>query len=315
MTKKLKVLILEPLNTSEDAIELLRSNFDIAENKNDKILYKNIDFIYCKLKNFLSKDYLSKFPNLKAIITPTTGLDHIDIEYCDKASISIISLRGEDKFLEKITPTSELVWGLTFGILRKINISHEDIMRGKWNRDNFKGESLNGKVIGIIGYGRLGKQVANVANAFGMKILINDVRKNANDHRFKFVDLDQLLAESDIITLHIHADKNFHFLDHEKISITKKNPVIINTSRGSIVNEHHIVEALRSNKISGYGTDVLMGESSSENDWLEDNEIYQYAKIDNRILITPHIGGNVRGVDVIVEKFIIEKLIYFSRAL
>ena len=143
------------------------------------------------------------------------------------------------------------------------------------------GHQLRGKIVGIIGYGRLGKMMETFCNAFGMTVKIHDPYEG-------YDDLDLVLRESDIISLHVHAnDETRHMINKKTLVKMKNNSYIVNTSRGEIVNEHDIVEALRSGKLKGYATDVIDDEYGDRHK----SPILKGIKEGLNILVTPHVGG------------------------
>tara|TARA_B110000211_G_scaffold140318_1_gene160370 strand:- start:2235 stop:2732 length:498 start_codon:yes stop_codon:yes gene_type:complete len=143
------------------------------------------------------------------------------------------------------------------------------------------GHQLRGKIIGLIGYGRLGKMMKTYCNAFGMTVKIHDPYEG-------YDDLDLVLRESDIISLHVHAnDETKHMINKKVLGKLKNNSYIVNTSRGEIVNENDIVESLRKGKLKGYATDVIEDEYGNR----ENSPILKGVKEGLNILVTPHIGG------------------------
>ena len=149
------------------------------------------EILIVALADKVDKEVLSKAQNLKIIVSPTTGLDHIDEKFAQERNIKIISLRGEIEFLKNVTATAELTWGLILSLTRKIPAAVAHVASGGWNRYDFKGIELKGKTLGIIGYGRLGKIVAEYAKAFRMKVLTYDINENVRaDER---VNLEELL--------------------------------------------------------------------------------------------------------------------------
>ena len=166
-------------------------------------------------------------------------------------------------------------------MLRNIPNGFNDVKNGGWDYDKFMGHQLKGKIIGLIGYGRLGKMMETFCNAFGMTVKIHDPYEG-------YDDLDLVLRESDIISLHVHAnDETRHMINKKTLVKMKNNSYIVNTSRGEIVNEHDIVDTLRSGKLKGYATDVIEDEYGSR----ENSPILNGIKEGLNILVTPHVGG------------------------
>src|SRR3989344_953356 len=146
------------------------------------------------------QDILKRAKKLKVIATTTTGLDHIDLVVAKKQGIEVLSLRGEDEFLNTITGTAELAFGLLIDLLRRTPWAFEMVKNYHWQRENWKGVSLYGKTLGVIGLGRLGKMTARFGKAFGMKIIFTDPNVSPKDFpNYKKVSLAKLLRASDAI--------------------------------------------------------------------------------------------------------------------
>ena len=192
-----------------------------------------------------------------------------------------MSHKNDTRFLNDLPSTAELAFGLMSSMLRNIPSSFEDVKVGGWDYDMHMGHQLQGKSIGIIGYGRLGKMMTKYCWAFGMNVRLYDPYEGYND-------LDSLLKESDIISLHVHAnDETRHMIDKKTLGIMKNNSYIVNTSRGEIVNEQDIIESLKSGKLKGYATDVIEDEYGNR----YKSPILNGVKKGLNILVTPHIGG------------------------
>src|SRR3989344_6950407 len=157
------------------------------------------------------KDVLEKAEKLKIIATATTGLDHIDVKFAKLKGITVLSLRGENDFLDTITGTAELAWGLLIDVVRLTPWAFDNVKEYKWEREKFRGHNLYGKTLGIVGMGRLGKWMARYGKALGMDILYHDPYVNWStsdvDQFGKKVRFDELLKKSDIISIHAHLNK------------------------------------------------------------------------------------------------------------
>src|SRR6185312_4409684 len=140
---------------------------------------------------------------LRAIVTATTGLDHIDLDEAKRRGIAVLSLRGETEFLESVTATAEHTWGLLLALVRKVAPAFDDIRKGNWQRDNFVGCTLSGRTLGVVGYGRLGRMVARYGQAFGMNVIVNDIAPARLDAGIRSCSLAELLGNSDAVSLHV----------------------------------------------------------------------------------------------------------------
>lgn len=212
-------------------------------------------FIYSKI----NKNLLDKMPKLKFIATMSTGFDHIDIEESKKRNIIISTV---PKYGE-IT-VAEHTFALIFALSRRIIESRDQVRKGEFSPEGLTGFDLFGKTLGIIGVGNIGRHVVRIAKGVGMEVLGYEKHENpkvAEQLGFRFVDLETLLSESDIITLHLPLlPETEHFLNEDKFEKMKKGVVIINTSRGPIIDTKALIAALDSGKVGAAGLDVLEGE-------------------------------------------------------
>jgi len=281
----------------------------------DKLSNVQYDAIFTKLGLNIDYQILSCQPSLKTIVTPTTGLDHISEEIKNNKSINIISLKGEVDFLKSVKSTAEHTWALLLSLVRNVTNTFEDVKGGRWRRSQFKAYELNKKKLGIIGYGRLGKMIANYARAFNMKILAYDIKNNAftdKDLSIK-VELDFLLKNSDIITLHIPSDiANRNFLDQDKISKIKENAILINTSRGEVIDESELLKALNNKHLMGAALDVLSGDSIWDSYSPVSHPLIKYSCENDNLIITPHCGGysidSIRSTRIFITNLFIKHL-------
>ena len=285
----MKILCLTPIKHLDGIYEYLNSFGAVDYHPNLEkqsirglINSFNYDVIFCNpnKQNYKLDEYiLNQFKG--TILTASTGLNHIDINYCKSNNIEVLSLTKDYDLINDLPSTSELAFGLMSSILRNIPSGFDDVKNGGWDYDKFMGHQLKGKTIGLIGYGRLGKMMYNYCDAFGMNIFIYDPYKGFNE-------FDTLLKQSDIISLHVHAnDETRHMINKKKLVKMKNNSYIVNTSRGEIVNEHDIVESLKNGKLKGYATDVIEDEYGNR----ENSPILNGVKEGLNIIVTPHVGG------------------------
>ena len=241
-------------------------------------------------KYLLENIFLIEQKKLKVICTASTGTNHIDLKYANKKKIKIISLKKEKKIINKISSTSEHALALTLASLRNIVSSNRSVLAGKWDYMNFISHQINFMTIGIIGYGRLGKKYANYCKALGSKIIFYDPYKKQDSKKIKKInDLNRLLKLSDIISIHVHLDnETYHKFDKSIFKKLKKDVIIVNTSRGDVINEDHLVGFLKKNKKAKFAADVIENEIFSK----AKNRLLKYAKKNpNQVIVTPHIGG------------------------
>ena len=254
-----------------------------------KILEKNkkIDIIFCNPNRqgyILDKEILQN-SSVKLINTASTGLNHINQNDCKKLGVKILSLTKDIKLIRKLPSTSELSFGLMINLQRNIFQSFKSVKNKKWDYTPFIGQELSSLTLGIIGFGRLGNFMAKYAKAFGMKVFYYDPFKNSKN--CKKTNLKRLFKISDVISIHAHVnDKTKHMINNKIIRLARKKPIIINTSRGELVNEKDIIWGLKNKKISGYGADVIEKEFID----IEKSPIIKNINKYN-IIVTPHIGG------------------------
>ncbi|MBX2926537.1 MAG: hypothetical protein KF852_01770 [Saprospiraceae bacterium] len=316
----MKILHTEPECYDKASLQLLESlgevNYHNIQSK--KQLLKLLDAqpyeaLFIKLGIAIEKEVVQAAETLKFIITPTTGLDHIDLRETGERNIQVISLRGETEFLNTIHSTAEHTWGLLLALIRRIPYAFDSVQKGNWTRTPFLASELGGKVLGIIGYGRLGKIVAGYGAAFRMKVFVAD-----NDEKqlkslppdIIAVSLEQLLQESDVISIHIPSiPPNYHFLNRERIALLKKGAILVNTSRGEVIEEKALLQALESNDLFGAALDVLEGDSSWEHTTPEAHPLLCYARQHDNLLITPHSGGYGQDSIYATRAFITRKFL------
>lgn len=271
----------------------------------EKILpkIKNTELLVVFIYSHIDKNIISKLPKLRAIATMSTGFDHIDLEYCKKRKILVSNVPAYGD-----NTVAEHAFALILAISRRILESIERTRRGNFSFDGLRGFDLKGKTIGVIGTGRIGKYVVQIAKGFGMNILAVDTLPSkdfAKQMSFKYVSLNELLSKSDIITLHAPYNKKTHYLINMKnIKKIKKGAVLINTARGGLVETHALLYALDNNILSAAGIDVLEEECEIKEEKQLLSKIYQKTcniatileehlllEHDN-VLITPHNAFN-----------------------
>jgi|APTNR8051073442_1049403.scaffolds.fasta_scaffold03685_7 D-3-phosphoglycerate dehydrogenase len=263
----------------------------------------DVEVIIIRLKNYIGREIIDCLPNLKYIVTATTGLDHIDVECAKEREIFIVSLRGETEFLNTISSTSEHAWALLLSLVRYIPQSVTSVRNGLWERDRFRGIQLKRKVIGIIGLGRTGKMVAEYARSFGMDVTYFDPFVT-NVHYYRHSTLEELLGACDVITLHVHLqNETENLLNADRIELMKSGSYFINTSRGKLVDECALVKQMEIGRIRGVATDVL----SSELTDIKESPLYQAMTRGLNVIITPHLGGATWDAMHLCEEFIVNK--------
>lgn len=268
-----------------------------------------VDVLWVRLRHIIDGEVMNAGPQIKFIATPTTGLTHIDLSTALEKGIEVVSLKGETEFLREIRATAEHTIALLLGLIRNLNAAAEHVKDGGWNRELFRGSELHNKTAGIVGYGRLGRIVAEYLAAFGVEVLVYDpVHLNDQiENGVRLVDLEYLLANSDIVSLHVNlTPENEKFFGIYHFNLIKEGAIFVNTSRGELIDEDALLNALVSGKLAGAALDVLTEENSIG---MDSNKLVEYAKKNSSLLITPHIGGCTLESMHKTEEFLARKLI------
>lgn len=269
------------------------------------------DAYISSLKIRVDGEVLDRAKKLKAIFTPSTGLDHIDLDAARARGIPVFATKNDLDVLERITSTAEMALALLLGVVRRVPWAHEAAMNGIWAREMFRGHQLSGKTIGILGYGRLGKMMADYAKALRMEVIACDLKK-IEAEGVRQVSFDELLRESDVISVHVHlnstTEKMISTAEFEKM---KDGVVIINTARGGIIDEEAFLKALECGKVGAAGLDVIDGE------WMEnigEHPLIKYAREHDNLLISPHTGGTCFEAQEITAENVIKKIDDYFRS-
>lgn len=230
------------------------------------------------------KDMIDAAKNLKVIGRAGVGLDNIDVEYAKSKGIKVINTPGATSI-----SVAELTIGLILAVMRKIAYGDRETRNGNWPKKKCKGIEMYGKTLGIIGFGRIGKEVAKRAKAFGMRVIYNKVHRldeaTEKELGVEYRDLDTLISEADVITLHVPlTPETKHMINEERIAKMKDGAIIVNASRGGIVDEVALYNALKSGKLYGAALDVY------ENEPLKESKLFE---LDN-VVLTPHIGAQAK---------------------
>ena len=290
--RKHRLLVAESEGFCPAAVRVLEQQFqlELADLSRSELLnmLDDIDILWVRLRTLIDSEIFDAAPKLKAVITNTTGLNHIDLEGADKRGIRVISLQGETDFLLEIRATAEHTIALALAVLRHIPAAHQDVVRGNWNRDAFKGRELHNKTVGIIGYGRLGRITERYFSAFGARVVVTDTEPFEVTAPIRAADLKTVLRQSDIISLHAnYLPANLGMIGEREFGLMKPEAVFINTARGELVDEQSLIAALSSRRLSAAALDVV----TDEQKYSPSRCILEYARNHDNLLLTPHIGG------------------------
>lgn len=305
----MKIAVITPIKHLDGVYELLQTKGEVfmleegtKEVVRELLLANSIDTILCNpnQQTYKIDEELLIGTNVSLINTCSTGMNHIDVNYCESAGIKIYSLTKDYALINELPSTAELAFGLLLDLMRNITMSNNITKRDKtWDYLPFVGQQMRDFKVGIVGYGRLGKMMAKYCRAFDAEVYIYDPYSDESN-----VDtLEELFDVSDAISLHVHvSDETKYMIDYDLLSRGVK--FLVNTSRGEIVKELDVIRALSECRLWGYGTDVIEDEfgdcSKSPFFNLENSKL--------NCIFTPHIGGMTIQGQTKAYKWSINKL-------
>lgn len=301
---------MEPYGYSETARNTwIQKGWTYVESNWQEVIcsvWPQVDAIIVRLARYVGKPELDRFPDLKLLVSATTGLDHLDIQLLNERGIRVVSLRGHDEFLRTIPSTAEHTWALMMSLMRFVPQAVADVSKGHWRRDSFRGRQMKGKTLGIVGMGRTGRRVAEYASAFGMTVRFYDPFVPHLGGFTKDETIEALLSQSDIVSIHVHLlPETRDLLNKDNINHIKEGALLINTSRGAVWNEQDVVTALAEGRIGGVAADVL----SEELGGINRSPLVRAMREGHRVIITPHIGGATWDAMWECEEFLVREVI------
>lgn len=224
----------------------------------------------------VTREVLAAGKKLRVVARAGAGLDNIDVRAAEEAGVTV--LNAPDSLTESV---AELVFGSTLMLLRKLKSAVDSLREGQWERHRFLGTELNGKVMGVVGYGRIGARVARLAQAFGMHVIV--VSRKRREEGFEFAELDDMLARSHVVSLHLPLnDETRGMISRERIRKMKPGAILVNTARGGLVDSEALAEAIRTGHLGGACVDVYEVEPPPRQ--------HPLLGLD-RVIATPHIGS------------------------
>ncbi len=299
-----KILVTDKVH--EDGVKLLREFADVEVAtglKPDELLdrVKDCDVLVVRSATKVTGEVIAAGKQLKVIARAGVGLDNIDVKSAEARKIKVLNAPEAPT-----VAVAELVLGHMLSFARHFPQADASTKQGKWEKKELLGTELRGKTFGIIGTGQIGRTVGYRAIAFQMNLLLNDVIRNqefAERTEGKYVDIETLLKESDYVTIHVPLlSATKHMIGKRELELMRPTAVLINTSRGAIIDEKALVEALQNKKIAGACLDVY------ESEPLRDSPLLNLPNV----VLTPHIGASTveaqRDASVIVAKKIKETL-------
>ena len=306
----MKILITEFIN--KNSLEDLNNNFEIKFDeklweKEEQLLeiIKDYDGLIVRNKTQVNKKILSNAKNLKFIGRLGVGLDNIDTEFCKSKNIHVQPATGMNA-----DSVAEYVISSSMFLIKKIPMFHNGTVKGNWPRTTIKSAEINGKCIGIVGLGTIGRKVADYSLKNGLNVLAYDpyIKKlDDNEKNYKLSSLEDVFKNADIISLHLPlTEETKNLINKSSFSKMQKQPIIINTSRGSVVNENDLIDAYDQNLISGFALDVFENEPIKK-------DLYERITSEMNCILTPHISGVTTESNIRVSNFIVKKAIDFFK--
>ena len=299
----MKIIICD--KTEKEYIEQMRASGLTVDVRDDitpeqlMVELPNYDGMVVRSRTKVRKDLIDVCPNLKVIVRGGAGLDTIDHEYAKSKGIAVMNTP-----LANSKSVAELAIGYMLMLARSLYKASETMKAEKWEKKAFTGDEIGGKPLGLLGIGKNGKETAKRAIGMDMTVVAYDPYVTEAPNGIKLVSLDELLAQSDYISLHLPKTKeSTGMIGAEQFAKMKNGVRIVNCARGGIVSEDALYEALTSGKVAGAALDVFNEEPPT--DW-------KLAKLDN-VIASPHIGAATREAQARVGAEVAEKLIAFSK--
>lgn len=285
-------------------------------------LAQDAEIISVFVNSVVSQKVIDALPSLKFIATRSTGFDHVDVAYAMSRGIQVSNVPGYGS-----RTVAEFAFALLLNLSRKVHMANEQLREeGDFSIFPYRGFDLFGKTLGVIGTGRIGKNAIEIAKGFGMQVFAYDLHPDENFAKEKgvtYASLDEVLKQSDVLTLHApYTKENHHLLNKEKFSLMKKGVYIINTARGELIETDALVSALGDGLVAGAGLDVLEGERALKEeieivaDPVKRDSIKDYKTLfENHVLIdlpnvivTPHIAFYSKEAEMEILKTTVENI-------
>ena len=279
----MKILICDNLNQQVyKELETIGDCVDISKsNSKDKDLanhIKDCEIVVIRSATKLTKEVLDKAEQLKIIARCGVGIDNVDLDFAKSKSIFVTN--SPSAILISVV---ELTVALIISVSRKLSLADSHLKKGEWNRSQFLGNELYGKTLGIVGFGKAGRLVADRMKSFGMSIVFYDPYVTDWNGSEESIKLDDLLRTADVVSIHVIKTKDTeNLISKDMLDLLKPSSVIINTSRGGVLDEDYLFELLESEKIFGAGLDVYSNEPPIN--------VERYNRLN--LVTTPHIGAS-----------------------
>lgn len=298
-----RVLVCDPID--EEGIRMLKEKGYEVDYRPTitpqelKAVAKDYDALVVRSRTKVTREVIEAAPRLKAIGRSGVGLDNIDLQAAKERGIKVVN--APESLTQSVV---ELATGFMIALSRKLCRADRTMKEGKWLKTELIGNELSGKTLGVLGFGRIGRGVARVARAIGMKVIAYDVipidEKTKQELGVEQVSLEDLLRSSDVVTIHVPGGESTkHLINYERLKLMKRTAFIINTSRGNVIKEDDLVRALREGVIAGAALDVFEVEPPTNRELLS---------LEN-VVLTPHIGGETYEAQKLATTLTISRLI------
>jgi len=298
----MKILITEFMDVKY--VELLKTNFDVTinhdlstNNGELKKIINSFDALIVRNKTQVNNEVLDKANNLKFVGRLGVGLDNIDTEYCKNHNIHVQPATGMNA-----DSVAEYVINAALTLLKNIPLMHQETLIGNWPRTSISSRELRGKTIGLLGFGLIAKKVSTLAKIFDAKIIAHDPYLDpsvGNQFDTKLLDINDVFRMSDVISIHLPLTENTkNLLNYNTFKKMVKQPIIINSSRGSIVNEEDLLRAYEEKLISGFALDVYNTEPAPKS-------FLEKVKKNTNCILSPHVAGVTDESNKRVSEFIV----------
>jgi len=268
---------------------------------------KDYDGFIIRSRFSIDKDFIDAATNLKFIGRVGAGLENIDCDYAQSKNITLIAAPEGNR-----NAVGEHSLAMLLSLFNKLNKADKEVRIGKWLREANRGLELDGKTVGLIGYGNMGKAFAKKLRGFDVKVLCYDLKPNQEDQNATQVSLTQLQEQADVLSLHTPENPTtINMVDTAFINAFKKPFWLINTARGKSVVTKDLVSALKSGQILGAGLDVLEYEKSSFENLFSDNnmpEAFKYLIQSDQVILSPHVAGWTVESKIKLAQTIVDKI-------
>lgn len=307
----MKIGILEPDFFSEQGIEKLSRIGDIKffqSTSNLEEFLNEVEILFIRLKYQIDKDFLKKCKNLRILCSPTTGLNHIDENALKEKGVKLISLKDKTSHLGEVRATPENTIGLALALIRGYHKIFLNQNNSNWDRYKYYGEELSNMKIGIIGFGRVGKQLSKYLKAFSSNVFAYDIKKIQSDSTITISNTIKDLIENCQMIFLTASYSNEIIINKNHINLLK-DKFFINTSRGELIDEDYFIEKLNDSFFRGVALDVITNENSTA------NNLNHYLKaVDNQnVIITPHVSGVTKSSLNMTEDILITALFQYMK--